>query len=190
MDFSNVPLIETSLMEEQDCYFDQYDRAMEAARLSADIQDYYLWQQREQVNVDNDDDDTMMMDYQEEENNYYYYDNDGDENMMMEEDDDRQEEESSYNNEALLSLIAGVQSSKPVKWDTMWMNCAIHAKGNHTHTRIYLLVSLLVHFLLLVNVWCIYLLESVYPLAIHSFEIIYHLASIALSLCIIPMLFH
>lgn len=110
MDFSNVPLIETSLMEEQDCYFDQYDRAMEAARLSADIQDYYLWQQREQVNVDNDDDDTMMMDYQEEENNYYYYDNDGDENMMMEEDDDRQEEESSYNNEALLSLIAGVQS--------------------------------------------------------------------------------
>lgn len=113
MDFSNVPLNETSLMEEQDCYFDQYDRAMEAARLSADIQDYcysqhYLWQQKEQVNADNDDD---VMDYQEEENNYYYYNNDGDENMMMmEEDDDRQEEESSYNNEALLSLIAGVQS--------------------------------------------------------------------------------
>ncbi|KAI7882567.1 hypothetical protein K492DRAFT_160349 [Lichtheimia hyalospora FSU 10163] len=107
MDFSNMPLNETSLIEEQDCYFDQYDRAMEAARLSADIQDYcysqqYLWQQNEQVN-----DDTMMMEYQEEENNYYY----DDENMMMEEYD-RQSiaSQESYNNEALLSLIAGVQS--------------------------------------------------------------------------------
>ncbi|KAJ8659117.1 hypothetical protein O0I10_005156 [Lichtheimia ornata] len=114
MDFSNVSLNEPSLIEEQDGYFDEYDRAMEAARLSADIQDYcysqhYLWQQKEQVN-ENDDDDTMMMEYQEEENNYYYYD--GDDDMMDE--DDRQsiasEEESSYNNEALLSLIAGVQS--------------------------------------------------------------------------------
>ncbi|CDS08745.1 hypothetical protein LRAMOSA10106 [Lichtheimia ramosa] len=110
MDFSNIPVNETSLMEEQDCYFDQYDRAMEAARLSADIQDYcysqhYLWQHNEQVN--DDDDDTMMMDYQEEEENNY----DDDEQNMMEEDDQQSiASEESYNNEALLSLIAGVQS--------------------------------------------------------------------------------
>ncbi|KAF7727783.1 hypothetical protein EC973_007014 [Apophysomyces ossiformis] len=83
----DVQLEDPARLAEQ-AYFDDYDRAMAAAALTADYYDYY---NDKTINDDNDE----MMDYDEE---------------YEEEEEGSGQSAYDYNNDALLSLIVGVQS--------------------------------------------------------------------------------
>ena len=114
----------TFAQQEEQAYFDEYDRAFDQATLEADYYDaYYEEQQQEQ------EDETMMeMDQVDNNEQYYYYeendnmidinaknnimnDNEQEQQEQQEEGEETQTQDSyDYQRDSLLHLIVGVQS--------------------------------------------------------------------------------